>query len=250
MEPIPDNDTNPTHSRRCRWIGILRYEQWLVVLFISLLCLVTTLAIGEDRGSITFAPRFSAAVSYEDLCGLSHDQFQSMNAKQVQQWIREKYYMTAIESSSTLDNLVTAYTFNQGKTLRYVTLRNDRAFHFRQQGIENGPGFGQVVAGLGVPELVYHDNYVPVVREATYVSIGLDYPKLGVSVATGRWAQGDQENMQVRLSEDLQVHDIDCYVPTVSVEEVLRDVYQYRPDIIDKELKRRMPWPGFGALLP
>lgn len=122
-------------------------------------------------------------------------------------------------------------------------------YPLRQQDIENEPRFGQVVAGLGAPELVYHDNYVPVVREATYVGIGLDYPKQGVSVMTGRWVQGDRENVQVRLSED-QVHDMDCYVPTQSMEEILGDVYQYRSEIIDREMKRRIPWPGFGAWLP
>src|SRR5512143_1998335 len=42
--------------------------------------------------------------------------------------------------------------------------------------IKNGPRLHQVVAGLGVPDSVYHDNYPHITGEATLVTVGLDYP--------------------------------------------------------------------------
>lgn len=197
MEPT-FSESNPTPSRLRKWIGILRYEHWLILVAILLLCLVAGLAFADSQGLIDYGPKFYAPVSYVELCP-------------------------------------------QSKSRPLLLSQND---------INNGRKFGQVVAGLGVPEFVYHNNYVPVVREATYVHIGLDYPKLGVSVWSGRWYKGDDEHMQARLTANLQVQGIDCYPPTQSMEEVLRDVYHYRTDIIESEMKHRIPWPGFDTWLP
>jgi len=231
-------------------LGNLRYEHWLAIVGILLLCLVATLAVADNQGLIDYESNYINPVSYDDLCPFGKEQIQLMNGKQIQRWIYDKYHVTPSESTSGIDETITLYTFNQYKTLRYLSLRTDHPFLLTEDNIENGSTFRQIVAGLGTPERVYHENYVPVVREATAVTIGLDYPKLGVSVWSTRWETGDHEQSADQLSENLRATGLYCYIPNQSMEDILKNVFGYRPDDIDSAMKKRMPWPGFGVWLP
>ncbi len=177
------------------WLASLRYEQWLILVAVLLICLVASLTMANSSGLIDYDPIARIPISYAALCP-----------------------------------------------------RNpDGSLPVMQNDIKNGPRLRQVVAGLGTPDFVYHDNIPTISGEATFVEIGLDYPRLGVSVFAGYWVKGSSWNMQVRLDSALQVNFIFCYPPTESLKDTLRDVYHYDADM---QMAKRMPWTGFGAWLP
>ncbi len=174
-----------------RYFASLRYEQWLILIVVLLLCSLTALAIVNNEGLEDYRAVFRYSVSYATLC----------------------------------------------------PRQQDGSLPVMQSNIRNGPQLRQVVAGLGVPDFVYHDNYPTISSEATYVTVGLDYPELGVSVFSSYWVKGGTWSMQVRLNPALQVDSILCYPPTGSLADTLR-VYHYNAD-----MSERMPWPGFDAWL-
>lgn len=187
-------------------------------------------------------------VSYENLCGMSSEQMGKMNEAEVRQWLEQAYGQETARNAVGDEILVTTGQMpNDGVVTAY--LHNGRLSHVQFQEIKNGPSLGQVVTGLGTPETMSHD----VRSYGSHVAyfIGLDYPELGISVeAWGEMTPEELEEWTITLREDLRVDWVSCYLPGLSLEQVLREVYGVSPDAVQSEMNRRKSWPGFGAAVP
>lgn len=227
-------------DRRCRI--------WIAVLCATMLPLIGCKGSGEPL----------SPVSYEELCGLARGQMGVMNEEEVRRWIEETYGM-ALPISNLHEFLppgekesVIAYNWFRGDENGEAYLREGRLFRVSRE-TKNGPTLGQVVAGVGSPELIargavgYGGHVVAIIH--------LEYLSLGVSIETWYEMRGKElsrpyAEWTVVLREDMQASSVDCYLPGLSLEEVLREVFFIRPEIIPREVERRMPWPGFGVQIP
>ena len=213
----------------------------------AVLCMMLTMA-GCGR-VVEQAP----PVSYEELCGLPYGQMGVMNEEEVRQWMEET---KGAFRTANLDKFlppdqrgtVVAYAWFNGKAY----LRDGHLFRVSRE-TRNGPTLGQVVAGLGPPEMIARGF-------ATYgghvvAFLHLEYLALGVSVETWYDMTPQERSLphaewKVALKKDMRVSSIDCYLPGLSLEEMLHEVFFVRSEIIPHEVNRRMPWPGFGAQIP
>jgi hypothetical protein len=201
-------------------------------------------------------------VSYEDLCGLSSEQMGVMNDEEVRQWLEEEYgtaspvILDAILEGRLEENerdLITAYAWEEKGRTGIAYLRDERLFRISLRYIGDRPTFGQVVGGLGTPDMIGR-SVITYGGDVVY-SLGLDYPELGVSVSasaemTAREVSRPAEEWAVTLKEDMQVDSVSCYTPVASMEEVLHKVFFVSPENVSYAMQRQMPWPGFGSLVP
>jgi hypothetical protein len=190
-------------------------------------------------------------VSYEDLCGLSSEQMGVMGEEDVRQWIEEKYNNVPVKSQEVIGGeSIVIYVWQYDEITGNAYLRDGHLFRVSLHNIENGSMLGQVVAGLGPPEML--DRSYLTYEQILY-TIGLDYPALGVSVDTSDYEDWDNLAQEGRpvvlLTEHMRVDDVHCY-RSGSMEEILREVFFLSPENVSYHMQRRMPWPGFGALVP
>jgi hypothetical protein len=237
-------------SLKRRWCSQIDRAGW--GLWMAVLCMMLTLA-GCGRVVEPAVP-----VSYEELCGLPYGQMGVMNAEEVRRWMEETYGMA--ERIVNLDEFlppdqrgtVVAYAWLKGEENGEAYLRDGRLFRVSRE-TRNGPTLGQVVAGLGPPEMIARGC-------ATYgghvvALLQLEYLALGVSLET--WYEMTPQELSfpyakwnVSLKKHMRVSSIDCYLPGLSLEEILHEVFFLRSEIIPREVNKRMPWPGFGAQIP
>ena len=190
-------------------------------------------------------------VSYQDLCGLTSDQMGVMDEEDVRQWIEEKYNSVPVKSQKvTNGESIVIYIWQYDGIAGNAYLRDGRLFRISLHEVENGPTFGQVVAGLGPPEMV--DRYAGMYEPMLY-TVDLDYPALGVSVGASGMEERNklmhEGGLAAPLTEDMQVDYVECYTPG-SMEDVLREVFFLPPEYVSYHMQRRIPWPGFGDLVP
>jgi hypothetical protein len=101
--------------------------------------------------------------------------------------------------------------------------------------------------GLGEPEFVY-----PLIdrceRDCLY-AVELDYPKQGVSVEaweTGYlWPTGTGDERSFKMRASMRVTKLECYVAG-SMEDALKTAFSVPAERIAENMRRRVPWPGFG----
>lgn len=222
----------------------------LALLAASVSCLLAALIGCQPRVKVPPVP-----VSYEDLCGLASGQMGGMDEESVRRWIEEEYNDSPLESQKVMGGeAIAVYVWEHNGTTGNAYLRDGCLFRISlidlEGKAEGQPTFGQIVAGLGPPEIV--DRYAQR-RERVLYDIALEYPALGVSVSTTNIEKQSklmhEGRLAVPLTEDMKAKDIHCYTPG-PMEEVLRDVFFLAPDYVSYHMDRRMPWPGFGALVP
>ena len=175
-----------------------------------------------------------------------------MSKEDVRLWLEEEYDQD-VTPNVTADNvsITTGLMGEKGSVTAY--LRDGRLLHIEFQEIENGPTFDQIVDGLGAPEMIKWD--LQTYGGHVVYFLGLDYPGIGVSVEgwremSARELSRPAEEWTARLRENIQVERISCYEPHPSMEEVLKEVYGFSHDALQLQMSRRMPWPGFEALVP
>jgi hypothetical protein len=243
LVPCRNRHRTPTHmhNRPC----LIRVSVLVTVLYF----LLTALAGCRQ-------PR--QPVSYEDLCGLGSEQMGVMNDEEVRQWLEEEYgtaspvILDAMLEGNERD-LITAYAWEEKGRTGIAYLRDERLFRISLRYIGDRPTFGQVVGGLGTPDMIGR-SVITYGGDVVY-SLGLDYPELGVSVSasaemTAKEVSRSAEEWAVTLKEDMQVNSVSCYTPAASMEEVLHKVFFVSPENVSYAMQRQMPWPGFGALVP
>ena len=190
-------------------------------------------------------------VSYKDLCGLTSEQMGVMDDKNVRRWIEAEYNDIPLKSQEMISGeSIVIYIWKYNGITGNAYLRDGHLFRISLSDVENGPTFGQVVAALGPPKVV--DRSAGMYEPLLY-TIVLDYPALGVSVGVSNIEERSrlthQGELAAPLTEDMQIDHVDCYAPG-SMEEVLREVFFLSPENVSYHIQRRMPWPGFGALIP
>lgn len=196
-----------------------------------------------------------APVLYEDLCVLTHEQMGVMDDESLRQWIEKEYSNVPLRSQEVISGeLITIYVWEYEGITGNAYLRDGSLFRvssFDLEGKAKGqPTFGQVVAGLGTPEIIEPSAGM---YEPLAYTIVLHYPTLGVSVSgtnvEPRERLTHEGKLAVLLTEDMQVDNVDCYIPG-SIEEVLQTAFFASPEDVLLYMRNRMPWPGFGALVP
>lgn len=219
-------------------------------LLIANLCLLLAILAGCRQTTHIETP-----VSYEDLCGLTSEQMGTMDEANVQQWIKEKYNATPTQSQQIMGGeAVTVYIWEHDGITGNAYVRDDRLFRISlydlDNNVESKPTFGQVVAGLGPPEML--DRTVGMYDPLQYTII-LDYPALGVSMSG---TEAEARNKLVHegvlaavLTERMQADNVHCYIPG-SMEAVLQKIFFVSPENVPRQMQTQIPWPGFGALVP
>lgn len=190
----------------------------------------------------------SSLISFEGLCGLSVEQFTQMDQSQVSGWLESQYGTSPTkEVKDGFPALSVGTQTGGGATVFLVQnhiLMMDRA-------VKNGPNLGQVVAALGPPQSVYGTG---VIIEKALLSIGLDYPSLGLSVYVSKTADPQdvehEGRREIQLTEDYRIDLVECYVQHSSIEGVLHDRFSSFPITFQSQLDRREPWTGFGVWVP
>ncbi len=135
-----------------------------------------------------------------------------------------------------------------------VLLLNGRLALVSISGVKEKLTFEQVVATLGPPQFVHAElGWLTCERDCPYF-VHLDYPQLGVSVTTqevkpSRTLLQQGKGYAVKLSPQMQVSWIDCYVPQ-PMEDVLRQAFRISPENVVVLMQLRQPWPGFDAWIP
>jgi hypothetical protein len=178
-------------------------------------------------------------ITFESLCGLTHEQFEQMDEEALLRWIQD-----AIGTPPPWKNTVgTRVTFSWPKGNRaygHAYLYFGRLVRIELESIGGGPTLGQVVDALGKPEWV---RSLVTRREDTLYWVNLEYPGLGFSVATSSLEKGNVR--RVTLSKHMRVTDVFCYAPG-SMEQVLQRAFFYSKQAITTSMERSVPWPGFG----
>jgi hypothetical protein len=187
-------------------------------------------------GSATPTP-----ITFEGLCGLTHEQFETMDEEEVLRWVEHEY---GVSASRDQRGTVVSFVWVEGETTRRADLHNGQLILVSVESWANGPTFGQVVDGLGSPAFVY--RYV-VRYENTLYAITLDYPQQGVSVGTQGLDKGYKES--VALARGMRVMHVYCYQPG-SMQDVLNRSFLLPPPSLQFQMESRIKWPGFGVSIP
>ena len=192
-------------------------------------------------------PPTAARLTVEDLCGLSTDQFGSMEEEAFRNWFHERYgRFPARDEQIVGGEAMTVYSWRQDGAVGNAFAHDGRLHSLSIIDIADGPSFGDVVTALGTPKAV--DRYANVYDPVLY-RIQLDYPDLGVSVTTkgleDRTELSANGGLYIRLAEEMPVTTITCYAPS-SLEHLLLQVLFLDEEVAALQLARRIDWPGFG----
>ena len=222
-----------------------KYDQ-LKSLVVSICLILSMLVSCSFKSKVT-----GGNVSFESLCGLTLQQFESMNEEEAGQWMRKKHGENISSSTKQVgdsQNWVTIYKWEERPSTEVFYLKDEHPLHLSIFDIVDSPSFGEVVSGLGSPDTVYGNAEV---YEQVLYSVDLDYPKLGISVGTSDLVNIPDvvhgNSWAIQLRENMKVDYINCYKPRNSIEEVLRDVFLASPESVQIQLERRTPWLGFAS---
>lgn len=207
--------------------------------FFFVLC---TAAVGACNSSPT-------SVSYSDLCIFEKGEFGVLNSSQVLARIKDKYDKYSVDIKKTEAGERMGYSWRIGRTWYDVGLLRDRLNGIAKFDIDNGPVFGRVVKGLGVPESL---SRFGTAYEVYQYEVLLEYPSQGVTVMTNGYDEVQNVNgaLSIQLAEGMPVTEVYCYLPATTMEELLSRVYVVPPELIEMQKQRRIKWPGFGAWVP
>lgn len=212
------------------------------------LIVVTLTCVALVTGCQTAAKYPTSKVSFEGLCGLTRDQFAQMDQAHAHQWLADQY--GALPSSGISDGLSTLSVGTQDKGGATVFFFQQRILAVVRT-LKNGPTFGELVAALDAPQMIYARGEI---REHVILTLGMDYPKLGISVFMNKRANpqeiGHQGRLEIQLKQDLVTDLVECYEPHASMQEFLSDRFSFYPQTLQFELNRRKPWSGFDTWIP
>jgi hypothetical protein len=195
------------------------------------------------------------AVTYSDLCGLTREQFGKLDEQAVLQWIQSKNaHPFRVPISNLPDEIKTdqiqAFGWTQSadtQTVRVAYLRNGQLVRVSIQDLQDGPTFGQVVAGLGSPDTVYRSMLE---YEQVLYTMGLDYPAFGILVYTSghenRRTLMHDDQLAVHLVPTSRVTRIECYEPQPT-QDALQQIFFLSHESVLLEMQRRITWPGFDT---
>ncbi len=224
--------------------------RWFLVSRKSVLGLSLMLLLGITVGCQTTSNYATSQISFGGLCGIALERFEDTNKEQVREWLEEQYGVNP-QSSNVEEGVIAirAEERNKGSTTAY--LRQLRLIEIMRE-VKNGPTFGQVVTVFGVPDSVYGQA---IGHERIPYSVGLDYPKRGVSVFMSKIADPSEvvhgNRLEVQLKESYTVNIVQCFAPHPSMDEVLRTGYlSSNPATIQNNLNRRKPWQEFETWVP
>jgi len=196
-------------------------------------------------GAVAGCSQSTVPVSFEGLCGLTHEQFEAMDETALVQWAQEKQGVTPSRmETETLGKLVVDYSWMKKDVSWHARLYNNELVMLAVDNADDLPTFGQIVDKIGPPKAV--GEYV-VTYERTMYEIILHYPHLGFSVMAVELTSGHPK--EVVLTKRMQVEIVYCYKPG-SMESVFEDAYLIPPDEIPHSLEGLLPWPGFGGKVP
>lgn len=200
-------------------------------------------------------PTKNMPVSYQDLCGLTSEQFANMDAKSITQWIESKgiqpfeapipdlpdtMHSDKIEALGWVPSADTT-------TVWVAYLRNGWLTRISKPDIKQGPTLGQVVDGLGTPMTIYRSALQ---YEQVLYNVGLEYPALGISV----YASGydDRKNLlhdnqlAIYLTPSLRISRVECFKPA-PIEIALQKPFFLSAESVSLEMLRLIPWSGFDV---
>jgi len=187
----------------------------------------------------------STRVSFEELCGLTHEQFAAMGEATLVRWIQDTYGVSPEQGGEVWHGEpVVSYRWVRDGDERVANFRAGRLIRILVFRTESGPTFGQVVATLGPPKVV--SRYVTRI-DATVYEVALEYPMLGLTVGHRDRERGTVT--QIQLSKRMRVNTLICY-RAGSLEEVLQEAFPVAHENIPAVLDRKLPWPGFGSVVP
>lgn len=223
---------------------------WVLCLFISWISLTACQsATGFSSSPSPMAEQIS--ISAESLCGVSPDKISTMNESDVRRWLAKND--SPVMSRQEDPNSTVVYTLDSGKGGTTAFLRGGHLFRVINS-VEIGPSFGRVVSSLGNPETISLESTRPRHPDAILYHLGLDYPKFGFSVSSGRLASSRElehaGELQVQVSTESIIDLIECYEPSASIETALNRMSPSAPMTVDYQMSLRRTWPGFGAWVP
>jgi hypothetical protein len=238
-------------ARTSRQIGT--QVPWLQVCRLCLMCIGLLLSMTACQLIPHSVTPTHTPVSYQSLCGVTNDQFGVMDEAGVQAFIeaRQGRLLRPLspDQYKDLEALgVTHYAWesDQADLVNVAYLRNGRLVRITWQYSKQGLTLGDVVAGLGAPDVLYQSTLF---YEKVVYSFGLDYPGLGISVSAHGLGDVDkvlqQGKLVLPLTPNMQVDRVECYKPG-PMEQVLREEFFLSEYSISVTLQSQVPWPGFG----
>lgn len=197
--------------------------------------------------------RSNVPISFESLCGLSHDQFDALDETSIEQWIQATYSVSATRMLKDLySDPIVMYVWEKDDKQWIAELREGQLIAIWRYDDKASFSFGQIVENLGNPDSVFRD--VPFHPELLEYRVGLDYPKIGVSVGattlSERWIEFVEGDKNIILDERIKIDQVFCYAPRPSMEEVISEVFAEPPIVVRDLVRQRVPWPGFGSSVP
>jgi len=183
----------------------------------------------------------STSTPFDQFCGLTLDRFSTIDEKGLRRWIRDNFaitYPTNVLRRYFDDDIKTVnYAWGQGEA--FLSNGHLIALIIRIAETDRRITFGQVVDKLGAPKTISFTRLG--IGGGTRYNIQLHYLEHGLLFFGSIRVRPDAT--EARLTEDILVEDIICFVPG-SIE-TLEQIRAYSPDIIPW-----IPWPGFGAPIP
>jgi hypothetical protein len=174
-------------------------------------------------------------VSFEAICGLTHEEMVTMDEEQVLQWITA-HYGVPIEEIQRGGYPPSEYRWADDHLRGYAELTGGQLQSIKIEYYRhNGPTFCQVVDRLGPPETVL-GNYYQAIAGAIQTVV-LEYPQQGLSLIThinATWF-----DTWVDLKPTLRVDAVYCFPPDCGEEGACEAFHGF--------VGKRVPWPGFWA---
>ncbi|MBN1920277.1 MAG: hypothetical protein JW892_03465 [Anaerolineae bacterium] len=193
-------------------------------------------------------------ISFEELCLLSPENLATMKGDAVPEWVESNFGAPPSISTGDNDSVVVVFSGSSarlGDFVGNILVREGRINEVSLHDIQTGPHFDEVVMGLGDPTSVNH--YCAMPHEPQWVTIGLDYPAVGVSVyaseSHSRGSLAFEGGLGIVLNEESQVTLIQCYPPAPTMEEIINRDSSLTPTGRRLQLENRASWTGFGSIV-
>jgi hypothetical protein len=197
-------------------------------------------------------------LSYESLCGLAIEQIGSMTTDQLQRWMEEEHgaareVLLDQFPPAASDPLLAAFGWlDEGAASGTAWLRDGVLFRLEITDIENGPSFEEAVEAFGPPQVVSASGTT--IYDPVLFVLRLDYPSLGLSLESvdseSRSRLTHAGVLAAPLPEGARVTDVECYAPGTLEDTLARAFFISSPEAMKVQLERRIPWLGFGSLIP
>ncbi|MGC9025689.1 MAG: hypothetical protein ACP5NB_12825 [Chloroflexia bacterium] len=178
---------------------------------------------------------------FAQFCGLTLDRFLAIDEKGLRQWVRNNFVITypshTLRRYSDDEMKAVVYTWDLGEAFLFD---GRLAALVIRTGTYKEITLGQVVNRLGPPRAI-STSTLRMSNGIEYVIL-LDYIDQGFLI--GASFQVQPNATAVKLTEDIRVEGILCFVPG-SVETLKRLDRAYDPG-----LRSWIDWPGWGVLMP